>query len=161
MIQSYNTAEAEENTSLLNKDDHHLINEPRYYGNNNDNLHYEEEQRTRIKGSKGDHSWTKTHKMHLFFTLIVFIILFVLCALTHPLQNALFSYKDINTIISFGDSYTTRYLDMDSLSYACRNCTSAGGPNWVIYLTDATGWFSFDFAYNSAPVNNSLVNQVK
>ncbi|KAL0145690.1 carbohydrate esterase family 16 protein [Mucor lusitanicus] len=49
---------------------------------------------------------------------------------------------------------------MDSLTYACRNCTSAGGPNWVIYLTDSTQWISWDFAYNSAPVNNSIVNQV-
>ncbi|KAG2201341.1 hypothetical protein INT47_001429 [Mucor saturninus] len=70
-----------------------------------------------------------------------------------------FNYDKINTIISFGDSYTTRYLDMKSLSYACRNCTSAGGPNWVIYLTDTTNWISWDFAYNSAPINNSIVNQ--
>ncbi|KAI8095120.1 uncharacterized protein B0P05DRAFT_524787 [Gilbertella persicaria] len=70
-----------------------------------------------------------------------------------------FDYNKINTIISFGDSYTTRYLDMDSLTYACRNCTSAGGPNWVVYLTDTTEWISWNFAYNSAPVSNHLVNQ--
>ncbi|KAF1807279.1 hypothetical protein FB192DRAFT_1273039 [Mucor lusitanicus] len=100
--------------------------------------------------------------MCLFLTLLAFSIIYIACVLTLPIAHSSpsFLYRDINTIISFGDSYTTRYLDMDSLTYACRNCTSAGGPNWVIYLTDSTQWISWDFAYNSAPVNNSIVNQV-
>ncbi|KAL9541172.1 hypothetical protein PS6_010424 [Mucor atramentarius] len=99
--------------------------------------------------------------MYLFFTLLAFSVIYIACVLTQPIAHSSpsFLYKDINTIISFGDSYTTRYLDMDSLTYACRNCTSAGGPNWVIYLTDSTQWISWDFAYNSAPVNNSIVDQ--
>jgi hypothetical protein len=158
MIQSSNTAA--EDAPLLANNEHHLINQPRYHSSNDDRLHYEEQQPPRIKGPAGDRSWVKTHKMRLFFISIILVILFVLSILADALKAASFSYNDINTIISFGDSYTTRYLDMESLSYLCRNCTSAGGPNWVIYLTDSTGWLSFDFAYNSAPVNNSIVNQV-
>ncbi|KAI8637125.1 hypothetical protein BD408DRAFT_437259 [Parasitella parasitica] len=100
--------------------------------------------------------------MCLFFTLLAFSAIYLVCVLAQPIisPSPAFSYRNINTIVSFGDSYTTRYLDVDSLTYACRNCTSAGGPNWVIYLTDSTQWISWDFAYNSAPVNNSIVNQV-
>ncbi|KAI8077003.1 hypothetical protein BDF21DRAFT_341823 [Thamnidium elegans] len=97
--------------------------------------------------------------MHLFLLVFTFLSTCVYVALTKSLYKP-FEFDRINTVISFGDSYTTRYLNMDSLTYACRNCTSAGGPNWVIYLTDATRWVSWDFAYNSAPVNNSIVKQV-
>lgn len=145
--------------------DNHLIGN---YSNlsHDGNLHrstqqQEQQQGRVIKGSTGDQS-KKFNKMYLFFTLLAFPVIYVVCVFTQPIISPppSFLYQDINTIISFGDSYTTRYLDMDSLTYACRNCTSAGGPNWVIYLTDSTQWISWDFAYNSAPVNNSIVDQV-
>lgn len=86
-------------------------------------------------------------------------LLFVVCVWVKPFMASSFDFNHINTIISFGDSYTTRFLDMDTLTYACRNCTSAGGPNWVVYLSETNDWVSWDFAYNSAPVNNTLVHQ--
>ncbi|KAI9251644.1 hypothetical protein EDC94DRAFT_621698 [Helicostylum pulchrum] len=111
------------------------------------------------RGKPEDQPLTKVQKMHLFLLVLTFLSTCVYVALTKSLYKP-FEFDRINTINSFGDSYTTRYLNMDSLTYACRNCTSAGGPNWVIYLTDATRWVSWDFAYNSAPVNNSIVKQV-
>ncbi|KAI8390244.1 hypothetical protein BD560DRAFT_380374 [Blakeslea trispora] len=115
------------------------------------------EHRQQQDAIKGEEQMSrKSSMMHLFFTFILFGFFYLVCCYTIPPQ---FDYDRINTIISFGDSYTTRYLDMDTLTYACRNCTSAGGPNWVVYLTDINQWISWDFAYNSAPVNNTLVHQ--
>ncbi|KAI8977164.1 GDSL-like Lipase/Acylhydrolase-domain-containing protein [Mycotypha africana] len=125
---------------------------------------------TSIKAAAVFHPTTALayHRKHImyFFTLLATVSCcllyfnFALPALLPLRPKTPFQYDKINTLISFGDSYTTRYLDMDSLTYACRTCTSAGGPNWVIYLTDETQWISWDFAYNSAPVNNSIVHQV-
>lgn len=143
---------------------------PRYYRNqnehsndsdNDDQVHnFEEQQRSINTGQKESRSSSGTRKMTFLFTFSLLATFYVTAVFTRSLFNS-FSFKDINTIISFGDSYTTRYLDMETLTYACRNCTSAGGPNWVVYLTDNTDWISWDFAYNSAPVNNSIVNQVE
>lgn len=134
-----------------------------YYGGD-DGLHETEEETVQLnvyKRSLGERYFFKyIKKMHLFFLLVISLSVMVYISFATPLPPP-FDYDKINTIISFGDSYTTRYLDMKSLSYACRNCTSAGGPNWVIYLTDTTNWISWDFAYNSAPINNSIVKQVK
>ncbi|CEP07648.1 hypothetical protein [Parasitella parasitica] len=120
-----------------------------------------QQQETTIKGKTGDES-SRFRKMYLFFILLTFSAIYLVCAFAQPIisPSPRFAFRNINTIVSFGDSYTTRYLDVDSLTYACRNCTSAGGPNWVIYLTDSTQWISWDFAYNSAPVNNSIVPTV-
>ncbi|KAI7895994.1 uncharacterized protein EV154DRAFT_493125 [Mucor mucedo] len=132
-----------------------------YYGGD-DGLHETEEETVQLnvyKRSLGERYFFKyIKKMHLFFLLVISLTVMVYMSFATPLPLS-FNYDKINTIISFGDSYTTRYLDMKSLSYACRNCTSAGGPNWVIYLTDTTNWISWDFAYNSAPINNNIVNQ--
>lgn len=132
------------------------------YYEGDDGLHETEEGTVPLnvyKRSLGErYFFNSIKKMHLFFLLATCLIVTVYVTLAQPLTR--FDYDKINTIISFGDSYTTRYLDMKTLSYACRNCTSAGGPNWVIYLTDMTDWISWNFAYNSAPVNNSVVNQV-
>jgi hypothetical protein len=71
-----------------------------------------------------------------------------------------FNINDINTLVTFGDSYTTQFFDTTTLQYACKNCTSAGGPNWVEYLAHNQNWIYWNFAYNSAPINNTLVEQV-
>ncbi|KAI9480605.1 MAG: hypothetical protein EXX96DRAFT_563475 [Benjaminiella poitrasii] len=133
---------------------------PSSYGSHSHSCYRHDNEEENIKGDKN--SRRKNYKMQvlLLFSFLG-IITVVLTKPVHKKRSGFsFDYETINTIISFGDSYTTRYLDMDSLNYACRNCTSAGGPNWVIYLTDTTKWISWDFAYNSAPVNNSFVNQV-
>ncbi|ORE06069.1 hypothetical protein BCV72DRAFT_329482 [Rhizopus microsporus var. microsporus] len=70
-----------------------------------------------------------------------------------------FKSSDINTLISFGDSYTTRNINLSNLTYQCRDCTSAGGPNWVTYLTEAEEWISWDFAMGGAPLNDTLVHK--
>lgn len=128
-----------------------------------DSLHRTEEGSVLTKSHKRSigelYFFDNFKKMSSFFLVLISSVIMIYFVFAKPLQP-LFDYENINTIISFGDSYSTRYLDMNSLTYACRNCTSAGGPNWVIYLTDATNWVSWDFAYNSAPVNNSIVNQV-
>ena len=46
------------------------------------------------------------------------------------------------------------------MSYACPNCTSAGGPNWVEYLVEMHPMQYWNLAYNSAPISNALVGQV-
>lgn len=157
MVPSNNT----ERTRLL-----HDIEQPVSYVSHDENLHTTEEvsvsaltnpYKKRSVGEKK--SLGKVKKMHLFLLVLTFLSTLVYVTLTKPLTSS-FEFESINTVISFGDSYTTRYLNMDSLTYACRNCTSAGGPNWIVYLTDATGWISWDFAYNSAPVNNTIVKQV-
>jgi hypothetical protein len=71
-----------------------------------------------------------------------------------------FNINDINTLVTFGDSYTTQFFDTTTLQYACKNCTSAGGPNWVEYLAHNQNWTYWNFAYNSAPINNTLAEQV-
>ncbi|KAI7874577.1 hypothetical protein K492DRAFT_183754 [Lichtheimia hyalospora FSU 10163] len=45
------------------------------------------------------------------------------------------------------------------MSYACPNCTSAGGPNWVEYLVEMHPMQYWNLAYNSAPISNALVGQ--
>ncbi|KAG1186801.1 hypothetical protein G6F35_014575 [Rhizopus arrhizus] len=62
-------------------------------------------------------------------------------------------------MISFGDSYTMRNINLTDLTYMCRDCTSAGGPNYVVYLEDYTKWVSWDLAFGGAPVNNALVHK--
>ncbi|KAG1047508.1 hypothetical protein G6F43_010044 [Rhizopus delemar] len=89
--------------------------------------------------------------------LILGLLFLLLSALTSSAQS--YRFEDINTIISFGDSYTTRYIDLSNLTYACRNCTSAGAPNWVVYIEDDTDWVSWDFAASGAPLNNALVHK--
>lgn len=90
--------------------------------------------------------------------LILGLLFLLLIVLTSSAQS--YRFEDINTIISFGDSYTTRYIDLSNLTYACRNCTSAGAPNWVVYIEDDTDWVSWDFAASGAPLNNALVHKV-
>ncbi|EIE85305.1 hypothetical protein RO3G_10015 [Rhizopus delemar RA 99-880] len=91
--------------------------------------------------------------------LILGLLFLLLSALTSSAQS--YRFEDINTIISFGDSYTTRYIDLSNLTYACRNCTSAGAPNWVVYIEDDTDWVSWDFAASGAPLNNALVHKIQ
>ncbi|CEG68636.1 hypothetical protein RMATCC62417_04854 [Rhizopus microsporus] len=88
------------------------------------------------------------------FTLIA---LFAGVLLAAPSDG--FKSSDINTLISFGDSYTTRNINLSNLTYQCRDCTSAGGPNWVTYLTEAEEWISWDFAIGGAPLNDTLVHK--
>ncbi|KAI9354190.1 hypothetical protein BD770DRAFT_445193 [Pilaira anomala] len=155
MVSSNNT----ERTRLL-----HDIEQPVSYVNHDESLHTTEEESVSAltnpyKGSVGEKkSLGKVKQIHLFLLVLTFLSALVYAALMKSSTSS-FEFESINTVISFGDSYTTRYLNMDSLTYACRNCTSAGGPNWIVYLTDATGWISWDFAYNSAPVNNTIVKQ--
>lgn len=158
--QAKEVSTAAETTPLLN-DVEQVI-----YDGRDDGVHRSEESlietgRYKRSTTVGDNGFSnKFKKMYLFLPLIFLTVVYVVCVVTKPLTEPSFDYDGINTLISFGDSYTTRFLDMDSLTYACRNCTSANGPNWVIYLSEATKWVSWDFAYNSAPVNNSLVGQV-
>ncbi|KAI9278831.1 hypothetical protein BDA99DRAFT_455807 [Phascolomyces articulosus] len=70
-----------------------------------------------------------------------------------------FDLNRIETLYSFGDSYTTQNLDLLSMTYACANCTSAGGRNWVEYLVDLHPMEYWNLAYNSAPISNNLVGQ--
>ncbi|KAI9490401.1 SGNH hydrolase-type esterase domain-containing protein [Zychaea mexicana] len=70
-----------------------------------------------------------------------------------------FDFSTTKTLYSFGDSYTTQNLDLVSMTYACANCTSAGGRNWVEYLVDLHPMQYWNLAYNSAPVSNAMVGQ--
>ncbi|ORY97232.1 SGNH hydrolase-type esterase domain-containing protein [Syncephalastrum racemosum] len=70
-----------------------------------------------------------------------------------------FDFNNIRTLFTFGDSYTTQNLNTQTLSYACPNCTSAGGPNWVEYLVRLHPMQYWNLAYNSAPIENALVGQ--
>jgi hypothetical protein len=155
-----NASSAVETTLLLN-DVEQVI-----YGGRDDEVHRSEESLIETGQYKrstpvGDNGFfKKLKKMYLFLPLLFLTVVYVVCVLTKPLMEPALDFGGINTLVSFGDSYTTRFLNMDNLEYACRNCTSARGPNWVIYLSEATNWVSWDFAYNSAPVNNSLVGQV-
>lgn len=90
------------------------------------------------------------------FTLIALFAVALLAAPSDGLKSS-----DINTLISFGDSYTTRNINLNNLTYQCRDCTSAGGPNWVTYLTEAEEWISWDFAMGGAPLNDTLVHKVE
>ena len=71
-----------------------------------------------------------------------------------------FDFNAIQTLYSFGDSYTTQNLDVLTMTYACPNCTSAGGRNWVEYLVDLHPMRYWNLAYNSAPISNAMVGQV-
>ncbi|KAG2224477.1 hypothetical protein INT45_010543, partial [Circinella minor] len=70
-----------------------------------------------------------------------------------------FDINAVQTLYSFGDSYTTQNLNLSTMAYACRNCTSAGGLNWVEYLADLHPMKYWNLAYNSAPISNAMVGQ--
>ncbi|KAI9315203.1 GDSL lipase/esterase [Dichotomocladium elegans] len=98
-------------------------------------------------------------KLYTVLDTIIQIHFFWIACSTTPIPSPSYLNR-IRTMFSFGDSYTTLYLNTKTMSYACRNCTSAGGPNWVEYLTDAYPMIQYwDFAYNSAPVLSPLVGQ--
>ncbi|ORX43993.1 hypothetical protein DM01DRAFT_1340549 [Hesseltinella vesiculosa] len=60
----------------------------------------------------------------------------------------------------FGDSYSTKYLDVHTMKYADPDqMSSTNGLNWVDYFTQQTRLEAWDLAYNSAPVSNALVHQ--
>ncbi|KAI9301163.1 GDSL lipase/esterase [Cunninghamella echinulata] len=66
----------------------------------------------------------------------------------------------MKTFFSFGDSYTTHYLNLDTLTYPDPNeVSSTNGYNWVNYFTKNNNLTSWDLAYNSAPIENDLVHQ--
>ncbi|CAO3625665.1 unnamed protein product [Mucor hiemalis] len=152
-------ASANEITSLLNG-----VQQETYGGRDDDVQRSEESLETgkyNRNNTARDKGFLKKYgKTPLLLSLISLTLLFIVYVLVKPFTVVSnFDFNEINTIISFGDSYTTRFLDMNTLTYACRNCTSAGGPNWVVYLSETNDWVSWDFAYNSAPVNNTLVHQ--
>ncbi|KAG1452288.1 hypothetical protein G6F46_000149 [Rhizopus delemar] len=95
----------------------------------------------------------------MLFSLAFSFSLFLSSTLASPVAVQGFDFKGINTMISFGDSYTMRNINLTDLTYMCRDCTSAGGPNYVVYLEDYTKWVSWDLAFGGAPVNNALVHK--
>lgn len=105
---------------------------------------------------------SKEERRSFFFSFVYMFILIALFAgalLAAPSDG--FKSSDINTLISFGDSYTTRSINLSNLTYQCRDCTSAGSPNWVTCLTEAEEWISWDFAMGGAPLNDMLVHKVE
>ncbi|SAL95733.1 hypothetical protein [Absidia glauca] len=75
-------------------------------------------------------------------------------------KSSTFDLEKMTTLFSFGDSYTTEYLDLPTMSYPDHdNVSSTNGANWVYYLTQAEDLTNWDLAYNSAPIQNELVNQ--
>jgi hypothetical protein len=77
-------------------------------------------------------------------------------------KSTAFDLEKMTTLFSFGDSYTTEYLDLPTMSYPDHDKTSStNGANWVYYLTQAENLTNWDLAYNSAPIQNELVNQVQ
>ncbi|KAJ8655197.1 hypothetical protein O0I10_009065 [Lichtheimia ornata] len=88
------------------------------------------------------------------------VFLTITCSLILACHGAPVSFLNrLQTLFSFGDSYTTQNLDTITMSYACANCTSAGGPNWVEYLVEIHPMQYWNLAYNSAPISNNLVDQ--
>lgn len=118
-------------------------------------------RRRKIKGG-GLHSLAAFlfYIQAMLFSLAFSFSLFLSSTLASPVAVQGFDFKDINTMISFGDSYTMRNINLTDLTYMCRDCTSAGGPNYVVYLEDYTKWVSWDLAFGGAPVNNALVHKV-
>lgn len=93
-------------------------------------------------------------RMRLFLVkLTLLALVFNLC------RSAPFNFTGIKTLFSFGDSYSTQNLNLTTLTYPCRDCTSAGGPNWIEYLVEMHPMKYWNFAYNSAPIANHLVGQ--
>jgi hypothetical protein len=77
-------------------------------------------------------------------------------------KSTAFDLEKMSTLFSFGDSYTTEYLDLPTMSYPDHDqVSSTNGANWVYYLTQAQDLTNWDLAYNSAPIQNELVNQVQ
>lgn len=96
-----------------------------------------------------------------FFSSVMLVFLTITCSLILACHGAPVSFLNrLQTLFSFGDSYTTQNLDTITMSYACANCTSAGGPNWVEYLVEIHPMQYWNLAYNSAPISNNLVDQV-
>ncbi|KAI8096485.1 GDSL lipase/esterase [Halteromyces radiatus] len=78
----------------------------------------------------------------------------------HHRRKQSFDLENIKTHFAFGDSYTTNYLDLPTMSYPdYNNVSSTNGRNWVNYFTQTLHLTKWDLAYNSAPVQNTLVNQ--
>ncbi|KAI8377413.1 GDSL lipase/esterase [Radiomyces spectabilis] len=87
------------------------------------------------------------------------ILISVLCLSLLASARNHFSFDAVKHLVTFGDSYTTQYLDVSTLQYGCTNCTSAGGPNWVEYFSWSINITYWNLAYNSAPVSNAIVGQ--
>ncbi|KAI8339562.1 GDSL lipase/esterase [Chlamydoabsidia padenii] len=75
-------------------------------------------------------------------------------------SSSSFDLEGITRLFSFGDSYTTEYLDLPTMTYPNHdNVSSTNGANWVYYFTQEEDLTNWDLAYNSAPIENTLVNQ--
>lgn len=96
----------------------------------------------------------------LWYRMLLYI--FCLIIATVSCAPADFQWSRIETLFTFGDSYTTQNLDLATLKYPCAECTSAGGINWVEALVALQPSIKayWDLAYNSAPIANRLVGQV-
>ncbi|KAI8336241.1 GDSL lipase/esterase [Chlamydoabsidia padenii] len=93
------------------------------------------------------------------FHPLIYTSLFLLAMLCEA-SGLTLHQTSFQTLFSFGDSYTTQYLDLPSKTYPSYNdVSSTNGPNWVHYLTKAENWTDWDLAYNSAPIQNDLVHQ--
>ncbi|KAI8062633.1 GDSL lipase/esterase [Gongronella butleri] len=94
---------------------------------------------------------------------LICIALFVLLGSARPVSLAArhaFELNGIKTLFVFGDSYSTKYLDLNSLSYPDPSqVSSTNGFNWVDYFTKEQNLTVWDIAYNSAPISDELVHQ--
>ncbi|CAO3598313.1 unnamed protein product [Absidia cylindrospora] len=75
-------------------------------------------------------------------------------------QPPSFDLTKMETLFSFGDSYTTEYLDLRTMKYpSSDDVSSTNGANWVHYFTETSKLKDWNLASNSAPIQNDLVNQ--
>ncbi|CAO3607048.1 unnamed protein product [Cunninghamella blakesleeana] len=94
----------------------------------------------------------------VYIASLFFQGLMALPLMKKPSMNTQLS--NMKTFFSFGDSYTTQYLNLDTLTYPDPNeLSSTNGKNWVHYFTSNNKLVNWDIAYNSAPIENSLVKQ--
>ncbi|CAO3598168.1 unnamed protein product [Absidia cylindrospora] len=102
--------------------------------------------------------------MYIIFLNIVILVLMIPGLMASVIFNqrssSSFHLKKVDTLFSFGDSYTTEYLDLPTMTYPdFNNVSSTNGANWIHYFTEAEHLKNWDLAYNSAPIENSLVHQ--
>ncbi|KAI9299810.1 hypothetical protein BJ944DRAFT_276367, partial [Cunninghamella echinulata] len=96
----------------------------------------------------------------IHITDLIFLVYIKKSLLAFPLLKPKGILNGITTLFTFGDSYSTQYLNLATLTYPNPNNTSAtNGYNWVHYFTTSNNMTDWDLAYNSAPIDNSIVKQ--